>query len=132
MMEHPPNIVDSGNEKKKLLDEYLALAKDLSKDKEGFPFPGIDPESYLKIKAADEEFPGYTTPIDELIERFKNEGMKVVLSEPPRNRGNREVFILPLKSNEIQEDSIRLKDLHNNETLSNEVKNLISLSENLK
>lgn len=129
MMERPPNIVDSGNEKIKHREEFLALAKELSENKEGFPFHGVNPESYLKIKATDDAFPGYATPIDQLIEKFSHEGMKVVLSETPSNR---EVYILPAQSNNIGEDSISPKDIEVGVVQSDELKKLISLSRSLK
>lgn len=59
MTEGPPNE-DAGREQKR--KELIALAIELSGNQEGFPFPGIDPEIYLGIKAALEKFPGYSTP----------------------------------------------------------------------
>lgn len=129
MMERPPNSIDSNNERIELGEEFLRLGNELSENKEGFPFPGVNHEFYLERKASEERLPGYATPIDDLIERFKNEGMKVVLSETP---GNREVFILPSQSDNIVEDSISPKNLQTEETLSNEIKKLISLSKSLK
>ena len=128
-MERPPNIVDSGNEKIKQREEFLALARELVEHKESLPFPGINSQSHEAIKATDDTFPGYTTPIDQLIERFRSEGMKVALSDTP---GNMEVYILPAQSNNIEEDSISPKDLEANEVQSDELKKLISLSRSLK
>ena len=60
-------------EKLKKRNRYIELAKELAEGGEQFPFPGLDSESksYAKLKAADEKDPGYTTPIDELIEKLR-------------------------------------------------------------
>ncbi|MFZ3043516.1 MAG: hypothetical protein WA058_00160 [Minisyncoccia bacterium] len=73
-------------------EKIIALAMELYESGEVFPFTGIDFESYSRMKSGEEEDPGYTTPIDEIIERLKNEGMKVVLGKNPQS-GN--VFVLP-------------------------------------
>lgn len=96
------------NEREPRIAEIIALAKELIERGEKFLFPGINSAEYQKIKATEDEFTGYTTPIDELIERFKNEGMKVVLGAHPES-GN--VYILPAQSNNIEMDSIVPKQL---------------------
>lgn len=101
---------------------YSAMA--LAESQETFPFPGIDPEAYVKMKADEEEYPGYTTPIDELIERFKNEGMIVVLGHNPRS-GN--VYILPAQSTNIEMDSISPKQLQLSDRMNEQLKALILL-----
>lgn len=103
----------------------IALAKELFERKEHFPFPGIDPESYSKIKADQDEFPGYSTPIDELMERFQHEGIKVVLGAHPES-GN--VFILPAESNDIENDSIFPRHLQLSDTMDVALKNLIMMN----
>ncbi|MDO8407817.1 MAG: hypothetical protein Q7S95_01090 [bacterium] len=103
-------------------EKYIQLGRGLFESHEHFPFPGIDPEAYPKIKATEEEFPGYTTPIDELIERFKNEGMKVVLGEIHESGS---VFILPVGSENIEEDSIGPWQLQISEGMDERLKNLI-------
>lgn len=77
-----PTVIESTEEKKE--KDVLTLAKELHESNEVFPFPGLRPEAYAQLKATDEEFPGYVTPIDGLLERFKNEGMKVVLGKNPK------------------------------------------------
>lgn len=106
-------------------EKIIALAVELNERHETFPFSGIDQESYSKIKADEEEMPGYATPIDELIERFKSEGMKVVLGKNPQS-GN--VFILPGQSDDIENDNLFPKHLNINEGMSETLKELISLS----
>ena len=78
-----------------------------------------------KIKADEEEMPGYATPIDELIERFKNEGMKVVLGKNPQS-GN--VFVLPGQSDDIENDNLFPKHLNINDGMSDTLRELIALS----
>ena len=106
-------------------EKIIALAAELNERREIFPFSGIDQESYSKIKADEEEMPGYATPIDELIERFKNEGMKVVLGKNPQS-GN--VFVLPGGSDDIENDNLFPKHLNINDGMSDTLRELISLS----
>ncbi len=80
-------------------ERYIALAERLSGYGESLPFPGLEAEQYEKLKAESEEFPGFATPIDVLIERFKNEGMKVVVE-------GSNAFILPAQSNDVENDSV--------------------------
>jgi sugar phosphate isomerase/epimerase len=118
MSELPPNRA----EQKK--GEIITLAKELSESSESFPFPGIHPESYAKIKTEEEEYPGCATPIDELLERFANEGMKVVLGAHPES-GN--VFILPAGSDDIENDNLLPRSLQIDETMDERLKQLIVL-----
>ena len=106
-------------------EKIIALAVELNERHEVFPFSGIDQESYSKIKADEEEMPGYATPIDELIERFKNEGMKVVLGKNPQS-GN--VFVLPGQSDDIENDNLFPKHLNINDGMSDTLRELIALS----
>jgi hypothetical protein len=92
-----------------LVGEIIELTRELSMFPEVFPFPGMDQESYEKIKAEDEEYPGMTTPIDEIMERLRNEGMKVTFGKNPES-GN--VYILPNGSDNIEMDSIRPRQLN--------------------
>lgn len=104
-------------------DEMIALAKELSESGEGFPFPGISRETYSRMKATDEEFPGYSTPIDELLERFKKEGMKVVSGDRPMSGT---VYVLPLESNDKESDGIFPECLEVNDMMDEKLKELIS------
>ena len=96
------NQPPQSNEKK--MQDYIALAKELAETHEKFSFPGITPESYSKLKAVAEEFPEYTAQIDELIERFQAEGMKVMLSGSDPERGS--VHILPFNSEDVEMDNL--------------------------
>jgi hypothetical protein len=102
--------------------EYIALAKELHESKEVYPFPGIDPESYQTIKAEDQEYPGYTTPIDEILEKLKAQGMKVVLSTSDPESGN--IFILPSQSEDM-DDSLFPKHLTLSGGMDDKIKRLI-------
>jgi hypothetical protein len=126
MNEEVPRITVVTNERMDTRNEELkALAKELYESHEIFPFPGLDAESYAKLKASDEEFPGYTTPIDELIERFKKEGIKVALGKNP-DGGN--IFILPAQSDGIERDSVFPKHFQTNTELNEKLRRLIEQS----
>ena len=102
----------------------VALAVEIIESHEVFPFRGLDSGAYAKIKADEEESPGYATPIDELVKRFEDEGMKVVLGKNPES-GN--VFILPLQSDDIVNDSLFPRHLQISEGMNEKLKELISL-----
>jgi hypothetical protein len=112
--------IEKDRRKKRIID----LAKELSESRERLPFPGVNPYSYQKLKADEDEFPGYATPIDELIHRFKREGMKVVFGNDPES-GN--VFILPSGSDDVENDSILPKHLRVVESMDKRLKELILL-----
>ena len=105
-------------------EKIIALAAELFESNEVFPFVGIDSESYSRMKAGEEEDPGYTTPVDEIIERLKNEGMKVVLGKNPQS-GN--VFVLPAQSDNIEMDSISPKQFQLSEGMNEKLRELILL-----
>ncbi len=116
-----PKIEKSTENKYK---EYIDVALELSKNLEGFTFPGITEESYVIIKKNDEEYPGYVTPIDEIIEKMKIQGMKVVIGKDPAS-GN--VWLLPKDSNDIS-DSILPKFLVINDEMEDNFKKLILIN----
>ncbi len=110
--------------------EYIALARELSRVREGFPFPGVHPESYPRLKAAAEEFPEYSAPIDELIGRLKTQGMKVVLSTSDPQSGN--IFILPLHSDNIEMDNLFPRHLMIKDDMDKKLRRLIILNKELQ
>ena len=116
-----PKIEKSTENKYK---EYIDVALELSKNLEGFTFPGITEESYAIIKKNDEEYPGYVTSIDEIIEKMKIQGMKVVIGKDPAS-GN--VWLLPKDSNDIS-DSILPKFLVINDEMEDNFKKLILIN----
>ena len=121
----PGQSINKSNEREQRIKRIVALALELSTKPEGFSFPGIDPSAHSRIKAEQEEYPGYSTPVDELIERFNNEGMKVVLGAHPES-GN--VFILPSGSNDIENDNLLPRHLQIGETMDERLKELILMS----
>ena len=125
-MENTPNdlsakeIIEKEKSEKRAI--IFMLASFLSSRLEAFDFSGIDAEEYKKMKATDEEYPGMTTPTDEIVARMQKEGMKVALGKHPES-GN--VFILPAGSNDIEMDSISPKQLDLNNISDENLKTLI-------
>jgi hypothetical protein len=109
------------------LEKYLALAQEMSQNETGYAFPGIDSEWHEKLKAVDEEYPGYTTPTDEIIERMKKEGIKVVFGTDPKNGS---VYLLPRGSNDIGQDMLLPKHLEVFEGMDESLRILILASKN--
>jgi hypothetical protein len=116
----PTNLEKESTKKEKI----ISLAAELFESNETFAFSGIDPEAYSKMKTSDEEYPGYTTPIDEIIEGLKSEGMKVVLGKNPQS-GN--VYILPSGSSDIEMDNISPRQLQISDETDEKLKALILL-----
>jgi hypothetical protein len=106
MNEKIPPIVSSEDEKNVARQERIALAMELIASGETIPFPGINQESLDTIRQEQEEYPGYTTPIDELYARFNEEGMKLVMS-----KSGLDILILPAGSDNIEEDFLLLRNL---------------------
>jgi hypothetical protein len=118
----PQRVESAPDPKEQRKAEIIGLARELSAGNESFSWPGIDPDTHAEIKAGDEQYPGYTTPIDELVERFKAEGVKVVLGKYA-DSGN--VFVLPAGSNDIEQDSISPKLLVASRVIDGRLKKLI-------
>lgn len=89
--------------------EYRALAERIREKEQGFPYPGLRQESYVKLKAESDEFPEIMTPIDDLVQMLTEQGMQVVVED------NGNVFIVPLytepTANNIRDYSVFPKDL---------------------
>ena len=129
MSEDPSKQLEN-NDKEQKNERFITLARELSESQESFPFPGIDPESYANTKSSEEKTPGYATPIDALVERFENEGIKVALvGECPNND---DVLILPSGSDDIESDSVFPRFLQINETMDERLKELILLNKGQK
>ncbi len=105
-----------------------ALTAELIDSNEVFPFSGIDPEAYTRLKADIErdqnrsEYDISSPSLDELIERFRDEGMRITLGDHPAV-GN--IYIVPagrvynqpdrppgLSNIMMQNDSLPPKHLH--------------------
>lgn len=99
---------DENIEGEECVNEKVQLASELIEKGETFEFPGINYESHANLKEAEEQYPAPVTPIDELIIRFENEGIKITLGKHPES-GN--VFVLPANSDDVVSDSIFPRDL---------------------
>ena len=117
---------ESGKEQREKVIEIIQKKVELL-SQENLDFSGISQKTYEDFKKVDEEYPGYTTPIDELLERFSSEGMKIILGKNP-DSGN--VFVLPCNSDDIESDSIPFLKLldSNNETIKELRKMIKSLN----
>ena len=102
-MSNQESKTDHEKERQERVSKILELVKKINESGESIPFSGIHQEAYLKMKENDDEFPGYTTTVDEIIERCRKEGIKIVTGKHP---GSGNVFVLPAESNNIEMDSI--------------------------
>ncbi len=104
--------------------EIIALAREIVSRHEVFPFAGLEPLSYQRMMATDAEYPGFTTPTDQIIARCQREGIKVIFGRDPES-GN--VYILPAGSDDIEGDSFSPKDLKTFPGISQALNRLIVL-----
>jgi len=109
------------------IKECILLVTELIEKHEVLPFSEINPEAYSKIKTEQEIYPGYSTPIDDLLIKFKEQGIKVVFTDDP-NSGN--ICILPSGSNDIINDSLFPRHLNQTENMNALLKKLIELDTN--
>ena len=112
-------------EKKQRRERRIVLARECSESRERFSFSGINADSYARMKADEEEFPGCVVPIDELVQRFTQEGMKIVFGTDVAS-GN--IFVMPYESNDLKYGSILPKHLDIHEGMDEKLKELIILS----
>jgi hypothetical protein len=103
----------------------ISLAKELAQRSDPIPFPGIKIENYKELKSVEEEFPEYCVPIDPLLERFKNEGFRVVFPKKHPESGN--VFIVPSQSTDVENDNLFPWQLDTDKVLDEDLKKLILL-----
>ena len=116
----PEENLDTNEDEK--MQERIALALELSESMERINFPGIKSDVYEKIKTEQEEYPGVSTPIDELLERFEREGMKIALNQYSAS-GN--IFILPYESEDTRNDGLMPRQLSTEGDIDEDVLNLI-------
>ncbi len=115
---------DSNEEKKRVLERIISLAQQIAEKGEVYQFPGIETKSHETLKADDDEYPGYTTHVDVILERMKSEGIKIVQANNPQS-GN--VFAMPAQSNDMS-DSILINHLQVSDHLTKEVQELLLLT----
>lgn len=106
-----------------------ALAEVLAAERRVMAWPGIDPESYRIQKREEEEFPGFVTPIDEIIERCEQEGIRVYMVNNPRNL---DVYIIPAGSSDPQQDSLLPRHLAPDPLMDESLAEIVELSKLLK
>ncbi|MHB1163184.1 MAG: hypothetical protein ACYCZZ_01485 [Minisyncoccota bacterium] len=125
----PPTPIEKEPTKK---EKIIALAIELSESHEVFPFPGIDPEAYAKLKAditADADRSDYDISLptlDEVVEHLGTQGMKVVLWKNRKGEYTGDVAIMPKQSTD-RDDSILPKHLQITEKMDERLKELILL-----
>lgn len=109
----------------KIKEKIIALGIELSESGEFFPFPGMNRNEYQEIK--ENEDPLYHTPVDQLINRFQTEGLKVVLT-----KYGVDVLILPSSSDDIVNDSMFPRSFGIIEGMDERLKALILLQQEYK
>lgn len=115
-----PVTVDQEKQRKMRLIE---LATELSEVEGGLSFPGIDSTGYAKLKTDEDVYPGCATPIDELIQRFSGEGVKIAFGKDPGN-----IYILPCGSDDIENDSVFPRYLDMRDDMDPRLRELILLN----
>lgn len=90
---------------------------------EVFKFPGIRPGAYNQMKKDWEEAPTFAPDVDELLSRFTQVGMKVVIFGDPFS-GN--IAILPVGSNDLS-DNIQPRLLTPNTDTDETLRKLITM-----
>lgn len=130
----PTNSNEESDNDKEVVEraERIELALELFATGEIFSFSDIEADNYESLKAAEEGLPpGFVTPIDELIKRFKREGMKIVLGKHPQS-GN--IFIMPAESSvtddDIEANSIFPRHLQITDDMDQRLKELIQADKN--
>ncbi|MEX0930221.1 MAG: hypothetical protein WDZ79_00940 [Candidatus Paceibacterota bacterium] len=104
-------------------EEMERLGRELVESGEIFPFPGIKSEVYDRLKTEEKDAPGFITPTDTLIERFRTEGLKIRVGRSPEN-----VFALPAESDDVVSDSLPINHLISNEVGDPRLRRLIELA----
>ncbi|HBC44547.1 MAG: hypothetical protein UX08_C0002G0051 [Candidatus Collierbacteria bacterium GW2011_GWB1_45_35] len=104
------------------IEQYITLAEKLSLYLEPIPFSGIDEESLVRLRFTDSQYPGFSTPIDKIITRMEQEGIKITFGTHP---GSGNVYVLPYLSNDIENDSISPRHLKLSVDMDEVLKSLI-------
>jgi len=126
-MENFNKIQESGPEKNRLelIAKISKLVVEINESGERLPFPGVRPEVYSAINEQDQEFPGYTTPISEIVARCKTEGIKIMTGRHP---GSGNVYIVPAESTNVEMDGLTPYQLIADNTTNEQLKELIELT----
>lgn len=114
------------NKKQESEPNRLTLAMELIECNESLSFPGLNIESYNTLKAEEEEYPGSATPIDEIIKKCEEQGIRIELGKNP-DGGN--MFLLPKDSDDL-DDSFKFKHLNIDAIENEKLKKLAELLNN--
>lgn len=103
------------------------LAEKLSQNPEPFLFSGIDPDEYERLKEDDQTVSGYYIPIDQRIERFQKEGVRVVVGQ---REGNNEIVVVPAltSTEEIKRYALFPRQLQSTPGMDEQFAELIQLN----
>jgi hypothetical protein len=118
-------------EKKQRRAELAERIAKICERAESFPYTGLVDGAYEKIKQAEADaadYPGYATPIDTLVERFKSHGMRIDLGDDP---GDGSVWVVPADSTIVSiygEDRVPAKHFNVTDDMDAELKTLLTLS----
>ena len=120
-------------ERDRQVAEIVALARELSERREGFSFPGLERAVYLTMKADEEKFPGYGTPVDEIVKKLEEQGMKVVFGKKNKivtgaDIEGSNVHIMPAQSTDIVNESVLPRQLKIVEGMDSRLRKLIDLA----
>lgn len=106
------------------------MVKSIIEKNEVFAFEDLEDGVLEKLQAEDEEYPGYATPISELVARFEKEGFRVASGE----KGG--VVNLRAIPNRIEDDgwkdSVLVRNLKITEGMDSALKAYIVNSRSLK
>lgn len=118
------------NERERRVKEYITLGERLANRAEGFPFPGLTDESYRSLKEVAEEFPEYSTPIDELLKKLQDGGMKIDLVIG--QKGLADIHILPRENADPLMDNLFPRHLQITDDMDEDLKKLIEMNRAIK
>ena len=76
-----------------------------------------------------EEFPQYTTPIDELVAKCEAQGLKVAFGDHPENGI---FYVLPFNSDDIDMDNLFPRHLRITEAMDARLRKLILMNIEMK
>ncbi len=104
----------------------LEKAKELFESHETFPFPGTRSGLRDRLKAEQDDYPGFSTPINVLLNRFDQEGMKVVLGA---ESGCGNVYVIPANSDDVYMDNLFPRHLALDKITDERVRALVRLDD---
>jgi hypothetical protein len=122
MSESLPQLPSNEEQKKADREKYIQLIETLSQKVDGFPFPGVDEETLKGLLEEEAKYPGFATPVEKLLIRMREEGIKIVQGVHP---GSGNVFVVPLLSDDIENDSLFPRHLDPTPDMDSQLRELI-------